>query len=644
MAAPRLAISAHDSSSYANNQDGARVEHSSFHLSVSFAEQVLRGSVIHRVRIVGDNVGHLVLDTSGLSIGGVQLLGGDASGKELTWRLGETHPAFGTPLQIDLPPSTKGSTLFIRVAYTTSPTASGIQFLPCEQTAGKKHPYLFTQCQAIHARSVAPVQDTPSNKFTYDGVVDVPKPLVALMSALRVEGQENIAAKVHPVNRSIAVTSDHERYHFHQPEPIPSYLLALAIGALESRPIGPRSSVWSEAEMVDAGAFEFDETEKFIQVGEAICGKYPWGRYDILLLPPSFPYGGMENPCLTFVTPTLLAGDKSLANVVAHEIAHSWFGNYVTSQTWEHFWMNEGFTVFLERKIMKALKGKPAQDLHAQIGLRDLQNSVDRFGHDHPFTCLVPKLTDCDPDDAFSAVPYERGFNFLTYLEGLVGGSAVMDPFLKAHCERYAHSTVNSVEWKPFFLKYMSEVAHIPQATLDSIDWDSWYHKSGMLPVSNTFDQSLMIDAQTLASKIVAGDAVSADAIKNFESAQVVILLETLLAKQKEVSADEKTKADFNQKLLKMDEVFHFTASKNAEIRFRWLTLCIRAPFPDRYDAVAALLKEQGRMKFVRPLYRDLYQYGGSGRDFALNLFKQIGKQYHLIAQKMVARDLGLDA
>jgi leukotriene-A4 hydrolase len=242
---------------------------------------------------------------------------------------------------------------------------------------------------------MVPIQDTPSSKFTYTAVLRVEAPLVALMSA------EQTAAK--------PIEGGRIEYHFNQKVPIPSYLLAVAVGQLEKRQIGPRSHVWSEAAMVDSGAFEFSETEKFIAAGEAICGPYVWGHYDILLLPPSFPYGGMENPCLTFVTPTLLAGDRSLSNVVAHEIAHSWFGNFVTSETWESFWMNEGFTVFLERKILKSLTDQAHHDLHAQIGLNDLQKSVDRFGHEHQYTCLCPRLNGVDPDDCFSSVPYEKG-------------------------------------------------------------------------------------------------------------------------------------------------------------------------------------------------------------------------------------------
>mgnify|MGYP002379528884 CR=1 FL=1 len=262
-------------------------------------------------------------------------------------------PVFGHPLVIDLTSSSSSSPLSVgqlvnvRIDYVTTEQSEAIQWLSKEQTVGKKHPYLFTQAQAVHARSMLPCQDTPSSKATYTAHVQCDDPLVAVMSAVSTGSETAVgnsgAAKI---------------YHFEQTIPIPSYLIALGIGALASVEIGPRSVLWSEPEMLQAGAHEFANTENFIRAAEEFLPPYAWGRYDLLLLPPSFPYGGMENPNLVFITPTLLAGDRSLENVVAHEIAHAWSGNLVTNQNWESFFLNEGFTVFIERRIIARLYGE----------------------------------------------------------------------------------------------------------------------------------------------------------------------------------------------------------------------------------------------------------------------------------------------
>eukprot|EP00978_Attheya_sp_CCMP212_P000141 scaffold272_cov31-Attheya_sp.AAC.1 len=368
-----------DPSSFATA--AARVQHIHWNVKLDFDTKIIQGYVEHHVIFSDPENGpcEVVFDTKGLKISSVHLVEDGTPVATLPYKVlagNKKCDQLGEPLVVTFLKEQikEGHVAIVRIEYETSPSSSAIQWLPPAQTAGKVHPYLFTQCQAIHARSMLPCQDTPSNKCTYSAVVTVPSPLVALMSALSTGSQDLEDGTI--------------QYTFDQKVPVPSYLIALAVGALEKRDIGPRSAVWSEKEMVEAGAYEFAETEDFLQAGEEIAGPYVWGRYDILLLPPSFPYGGMENPMLTFVTPTLLAGDRSLVNVVAHEIAHSWFGNLATSKTWGHFWMNEGFTVFLERKILKKLRGSGCYNLAAMMGLKALEDSVNLFGMKHPFTCL----------------------------------------------------------------------------------------------------------------------------------------------------------------------------------------------------------------------------------------------------------------
>lgn len=315
---------------------------------------------------------------------------------ECAFTLGEHDPAFGSPLKISLATPVPPSTPFlVKISYKTSPACTAAQWLTAAQTASKTHPYLFTQCQAIHARSLLPCQDTPGVKATYSARVSVPEALTAVMSGLPSGARE--------------VTDGRALHRFAQPVPVPSYLIALAVGNLVSKRVGPRSHVWSEPAMVEAAAWEFEGTERFIATAEDLVGPYVWRVFDLLVLPPSFPYGGMENPNLTFVTPTLLAGDRSLVGVVAHEISHSWSGNLVSCKNWEGFWLNEGWTVFLERKIIGRLQGEQARQFSSVIGWNAMKGSVEHFGSENPLTKLVLDLRGVDPDDSFSSIPYEKG-------------------------------------------------------------------------------------------------------------------------------------------------------------------------------------------------------------------------------------------
>ena len=325
--------------------------------------------------------------------------------------------------------SSKSNNCTFQIQYETTERCSAAQWLPPAQTAGKVHPYFFSQCQAIHARSLLPCQDCPGVKMTYHAAVTVPSWATCLMSALSGKVESNDG-------------TESSTFHFEQSIPVPAYLIAIVVGELKGIDVSHRCKIWSEPSVVDAAAFEFSQTEDFLQVAESITLPYQWGRYDVLCLPPSFPYGGMENPCLTFVTPTLLAGDKSLADVVAHEIAHSWTGNLVTNETWEHFWLNEGWTTWLERKIMAKISGDDRViDFDAIGGWEDLKQSVDIMPEN--YTKLVPKLGDEDPDEAYSSVPYEKGFILLLTLEKRVGNEKFAD-FVKAYLNNFKFVTVTS--------------------------------------------------------------------------------------------------------------------------------------------------------------------------------------------------------
>ncbi|EDQ87991.1 uncharacterized protein MONBRDRAFT_33026 [Monosiga brevicollis MX1] len=462
---------------------------------------------------------------------------------------------------------------------------------------------------------MVPCQDTPSSKCTYSASVRVPRPLQALMSA-KLVGE--------------AQTGNDVIYKFEQPVAVPTYLIAIVVGKLESRDISPRCRVWSEHESIEASAKEFEDMEQMLQAAEDLLGPYVWERYDLLVLPPSFPYGGMENPMLTFVTPTLLAGDKSLTSVVIHEITHSWTGNLVTSATWEHFWLNEGFTVFCERKIVGALHGEPARQFSSIGGLKSLRDSIDVFGETNPLTALCPKIDEAtDPDDAFSSVPYEKGSNLLYYIETLVGGPAQMDPFLKAYIKQFSHKSITTDDFKTFLYSFFADKKEV----LDNIDWESWFNTPGMPPVENQFDNALGAEATALADQLLADKAVEGcqEKFAQLNSNQVCTLLDRLLTSKK---------ADVAL-LQAMDKVLKLGASQNSEIRFRWLRLALQCNWEEQYSEVVKFATEQGRMKFVRPLYRELSQ-AKNGAELARKTFEEHRATYHNIAATMVAKDLKL--
>merc|ERR550519_1787677 len=485
----------------------------------------------------------VLLDCKTLNISSIKL---ESTGEELSFKVdGET--SYGSRLEIKLPAGCP-KVFKLLCKYSTSPTSSALQWLTPEQTAGGTHPYVFSQCQAIHARSMLPCQDTPAVKATYSASITAPEDITVLMSAIR--KNENSAAK-----------DGKRKFSFDQPVPIQSYLIAIAAGNIVSKRIGPRSHVWSEQEFVDKAAFDFSETESFIKTAEDLCGPYVWGEYDILVLPPSFPFGGMENPCLTFATPTLLSGDKSNADVIAHEIAHSWTGNLVTNQNFEHFWLNEGFTVFTERKIKGRLEGEPTRHFSAIGGWNSLTETVEKvLGPTNPFTSLVVKLAGVDPDDAFSVVPYEKGSTFLWYLEDLVGGGDKMEVFLRTYYKKFAYKSIDSETFKKYFLEYFSEVEAVKE-----IDWDTWFHSPGMPVYKPKFDDSLARVSWDLAGRWQEWD-VAADCpfdgteLSKFSAGQTQVFLDTLLGGAPLAVA----------KLDKMDQLYGLSGSGNVEIVFRW--------------------------------------------------------------------------
>eukprot|EP00054_Salpingoeca_dolichothecata_P038073 m.12811 g.12811 ORF g.12811 m.12811 type:complete len:609 (-) comp8209_c0_seq1:66-1892(-) len=590
---------------------GCETTHLDLTLTVDFETKTLDGDAVLTLKIVDEGISHVVLDTRDLTI---KKIVDYANNSELEFQLGESTAEFGASLTIKLPSEySKDQECVIKISYTTSPEAKAVQWLAPEQTAGKKHPYLFTQCEAIHARSMVPVQDTPAFKFTYSAKITCKNPLRALMSAQPLD--------------STPAENDQTTYTFKQKTPIPSYLLALVVGALESRDIGPRSKVWSEKEVVDKAAYEFAETEQFLATAEKLFGPYVWGNYDLVVLPPSFPFGGMENPQLTFVTPTLLAGDRSLVNVVAHEIVHSWFGNLVTNRTWEHFWLNEGFTVFGERKLVGRIHGEAYRQADFIGGHKTLQDTIDVFAKTDrlALTALLPPLEGVDPDDAFSSVPYEKGSMLLFYLEQLVGGPKEFEPFLKAYVSRYQYKTLTTDDMKAFLYEYFP--GH--KDKFDAVDWQNWLHTPGMPAVIPEYDTSLTDTVTKLVAAWKQGTPEPSvrNALSDFSANQVSLFLDKLLLE------DPLTHDQINA----LETAYSFSKTGNSETRFRWQKLCLRASYEPIVDDVIQFITEQGRMKFVLPLYRALCE-NPAFKKRAVQTFYAHEQLYHPICRENVKK------
>ena len=549
---------------------------------------------------------------------------------------------------IPLASATEAGKCKVSMTYTTSSDpaqCTAAQWLPPSQTAGKVHPYLFTQCQVIHARSLVPCQDLPGAKFTYDAAVTVPSWATAVMSAL--PGEEE---KVHRGKMS-KNGGGSKVFHFRQPVPIPSYLLALAVGELAGHDVSPRCRIYTEPSVLEAAAFEFSQIEDFLKAAEDLTGvEYPWTRYDLLVLPPSFPYGGMENPCLTFVTPTLLAGDRSLADVVAHEISHSWTGNLITNKTWGHFWLNEGWTTWLQRKIMShervcsdSKTGSGIYGLDALGGWKHLQDDIAL--HKPEETTMVLKLGDGDPDDAYSSVPYEKGFNLLHCLGSLVGEDAFLD-FTKAYIATFKYKTIASEEFRAFFDDHFKGTAEESKAS--TFDWDEWLYKPGMPPASYdpNFDRTLAEDAETLASgwldfdsgKVVDAPGAGED-IASWSTGQRTWFLDVLLS-----AVEDRSKPLSPKTIEAMNAMYRFCEQKNAEVLFRFLMLAVptASPGSDVLDITTRFITTQGRMKYVRPLYRTLRDSGSESQALAISTFLANADFYHPIASKMLASDLSV--
>ncbi|HKE83776.1 MAG TPA: M1 family metallopeptidase [Vicinamibacterales bacterium] len=591
VAIPAPAPIPHDPSSYANT-DAFVIKHLVLDLTADFDARTLSGTAELRLDRRNANATELVLDTRDLTIRGIEAAAGDSGWKSASYRLDPATPAFGSALRIAMP---KGADR-VRITYSSSPSAKGLQWLTPAQTAGRKHPFLFSQAQAIQARSFIPLQDLPGVRATYDATIHTSRDLVAVMAAEKTSGETGGGL-----------------FHFRMPQPIPSYLIALAVGDLAFKSMSERTGVWAEPSVVDAAAHEFEDTEKMMKATEALYGRYRWGRYDLLVLPPSFPFGGMENPRLTFATPTVIVGDRSLVSLVAHELAHSWSGNLVTNATWTDFWLNEGFTTYLERRIVEVLYGRAFAQMEAAIGVRDLKE--DRAVAEHPGDrTLQPDLAGRDPDDATSRVPYEQGALFLTFLESKVGRNA-FDRFLRQWFDEHAFKSATTQQFLTFLHEHL--LATRPGVVTDA-QIQEWLHTESIpafavLPQSDAFTKVEQARDAWLGGGSI--DALATNASK-WSTQEWIHFIDSLPRRMEPA------------RLSALDRRFTLTESQNAEIAHVWYRLAIANHYTAAFPAMERYMIRIGRRKLIVPLYRDLAGTA-AGKALASEIYARARDGYH---------------
>ena len=573
-----------------SNPGEMKVTHLDLDLTADFDAKRLKGSVTLTFDKLAADASELVLDTRDLDIQSVS-----ANGESLAFTLDEADPELGAALRIQVPEGINQVT----VSYQTSPQASGVQWLTPAQTAGKQHPFLFTQAQAVHARSFIPLQDSPQVRVTYTAKIKTPEELLAVMSA----------------SNDPDTPRDGE-YDFTMPQPIPSYLIALAIGDLQFKAMGERTGVYAEPALLDAAAEEFEDTESMLEVTEQTYGAYSWDRYDLLILPPSFPFGGMENPRLSFITPTVIAGDKSLVSLIAHELAHSWSGNTVTNATWRDLWLNEGFTTYLTYRIMEMVYGHDRYRKEAVLGYQDLTDDVAALPENDEI--LAIDLRGRNPDDVFSNIPYEKGALFLRELEQKVG-RAEFDKFLVDYFQHFAFKSITTDE----FVAYLDKTLLADHADkLDKARIQEWIFTPGIpagapVPTSDAFE---LIDQAR--SHFLAGE-VPASSI-NTQSWTVHEWLYFL---------NNMPEALTDAQLAALDEAFNLTQSSNNEIAHSWLMIAVNNNYEPAYERLYSYLVSIGRNKLVKPLYQALSQTE-EGKAFAKKAFEEAKPGYHPLTVK----------
>ncbi|MCR9246971.1 MAG: M1 family metallopeptidase [bacterium] len=581
---PGSAMTDLDVHSYARPAE-VRTRHIDLDLTLDFDTNIARGQVTHHL-VRRNRHAPFVVDTQDLAIAAVT----DAAGRPLSHELATADPHLGRRLTILLGHDTTAVT----IRYRTAPEAAAMQWLGPEQTSGQKLPFLFTQGQAILTRSWIPLQDSPAVRITWNARITAPTGMTTVMSA---------------VEREV----DGETTTFRMDKPVPSYLIALACGDLASSDISGRCAVWAEPAVLPRAAAELSDMEAMVVACEELFGPYRWGRYDLLVLPPAFPFGGMENPCLTFATPTILAGDKSLVALVAHELAHSWSGNLVTNATWRDFWLNEGFTVYLEQRIMERLYGRDRATMEIALGMQGLAAELEELPP--PDQILHIDLTGRNPDDGMTAVAYDKGAAFLRRLEQ-VYGRETLDAFLRSWFDQHAFQSVTTAE----FLAFLEAELLAKGGGEGTVDIVRWVRGIGLPADAPIPESTLFAAVDTERDRFRAGAASSELRTDGWVTQQWLRFLADL---------DPVTP----ERLAELDKTFQFTRSGNSEILAAWMALAVRRGYRGVDRRLDLFLMTVGRRKFLKPLYEALLA-AENGKARALAVYRRARPRYHAVSQR----------
>jgi leukotriene-A4 hydrolase len=590
-----------DVHSYANPGE-VRVAHAALDLEVLFGERILRGSADLSLERVDPSASVVRLDTRGLDVAAVETSRGGSGWSAASFEVGAPDPILGAPLTVAL----RSGDDRVRIAYATRPTASGLQWLAPAQTAGRRHPFLFSQSQAIHARSWIPIQDTPQVRLTYEARVRTPPELAAVMSAGgNPEGRRG------------------GEYRFTMPQRIPAYLLAIAAGDIGFAPMSRRTGVYAEPSVVESAAREFEDTERMMEAAERLYGPYRWERYDILVLPPSFPFGGMENPRLTFATPTVLAGDKSLVSLIAHELAHSWSGNLVTNATWRDFWLNEGFTTYIERRIVEEVYGADAASMEAVLGRQDLEDELGRL--EDPDEILHIDLTGRDPDEGATRLPYEKGALFLRSLEELFGRER-FDAYLRGYFDRFAFQSILTED---FLEDLRTNLLASDSGRARSIPLDTWIAAPG-LPDQAPRPASAALDSVARVAEDWSAGRIPTERIPfaGWSTHQRIQFLRRLPVPLPA------------SRMAELDAAFGLTGTRNNEVAFQWLLMSLRSGYEPANARLEEFLVSIGRRKYIKPLYEELVKTP-EGAARARAVYARARPGYHPIAVDTMDRIVG---